>query len=138
MLVLVARVRAKRRGFDDLLVEEHVSESKPAADDPRVAKRRFDFVRRRAGRDIEILRLAPDEQVAHTSADEVGFVAGPRQLANHAVGIGVDGGAIQRRHNQIEPYHAEIVDRKCAKRLDLTAATRSMTAVSYTHLTLPT
>ena len=98
VVVLVARVGAERRGLDDLRAEEHVGEPEPAADDPRVAERRLDLVRRRARRDVEVLRRAADEQVAHAAADEVRLVAGAGQLADHAIGIGVDRGAVQRRH----------------------------------------
>ena len=39
-----------------------------------------------------------DEQVAHAAADQVRLVAGAGQLADHAIGVGIDRGAVQRRH----------------------------------------
>ena len=100
VLVLVARVGAERRGLDDLRAEEHVGEAEPPADDPGVAERRLDLVGRGARGDVEVLRRATDEQVANTSTDQVRLVAGAGELADHAIGVGIDRGAVQRRHGR--------------------------------------
>ena len=39
--------------------------------------------------------VAADEQVANTAADQVGLVARAGELADHAIGVGVDRSAIQ-------------------------------------------
>jgi hypothetical protein len=55
-LLPVARVGAEGGGLDDLRAEEDVRQAKAPADDPAVAKQLLDFLRSRAGRDIEVLR----------------------------------------------------------------------------------
>ena len=50
--------------------------------------------------------VARDEQVADAATDEVRLVAGAGELADHAIGIGVDRGAVERWHRADQPYHA--------------------------------
>ena len=53
-LVALARIGAKRRGFDDLATEEDMSQAKASADDPAVAEQLLDFFRGCAGGDVEV------------------------------------------------------------------------------------
>ena len=64
-------VPAERRDFDRLVAELHVRQPEAAADDPAVAKELLDLVRMRRGADVEILRPAVQQQVAHAPADQV-------------------------------------------------------------------
>ena len=98
VLVLLARVGAEGRGLDDLRAEEHVGEAKPTADDPRVAERRLDLVGRCARRNVPVLGRATDEEIANATADQVRLESSAGQLANHAIRVGIDGGAIERGH----------------------------------------
>ena len=71
------RVRgAERRDLDDLVAEAHVREMEAPADQPAVAEQLLDLVRMRVGRDVEILRVQAEQQVAHGAADQKGLVAG--------------------------------------------------------------
>jgi hypothetical protein len=97
-LLLVARVGAEGRGLDDLVAEEHRGQPEPAADDPAVAEQGLHLVGRGAGGDVEVLRLLPEQEIAYAAADQVGLVTALGQLADDAIGIGVDAGAIQRCH----------------------------------------
>src|SRR5262249_44615762 len=98
VVVVVTRVGAKRGGLDDLRAEEHVSEPEPAPDDARISERRLDLVGRSRRGDVEVLGRSSDEEVANTAADKVGLVAGACELADHAIGIGIDRVSVQRRH----------------------------------------
>src|SRR5262249_7723638 len=98
VVVLVARIGAERRGLDDLRAEEHVGEPEPAADDARISERGLDLVRRGTRRHIEVLGRSTYQEVAHAPSDEIGFVPRTGQLADHAIGIGIDRFAVQRRH----------------------------------------
>jgi hypothetical protein len=63
------RVRGpKRRDFDDLVAEAHMREMEAAPDQPAVAEQLLDLVRMRVGRDIEVLRVQAEQQVAHGAA----------------------------------------------------------------------
>ena len=118
VIVVLLGVGAEGRGLDDLRAEEHVGEAKPPADDARVAERGLDLVRRGAGGDVEVLRLLADEQVADAAADQVGLVAGPGQLAHHAIGIGIDGGAVERGHRGHCRYHVDQIAYKYVNLMD--------------------
>ena len=49
-------------------------QTKPATDDPAVAKELLDLVRMGGGPDVEVLRVPAEQEIANTSADEVGDV----------------------------------------------------------------
>ena len=54
--------------------ELDVREPETPADDPAVAKELLDLVGMRGRPDVEILGTAPDEQIAHAAADQIGDV----------------------------------------------------------------
>jgi hypothetical protein len=64
------RVGAEGRDLDDLAAEDHVREAEAPADQAQVAEQRLDLLGRRVGGDVEILRMAADQQVAHGAADQ--------------------------------------------------------------------
>ena len=55
--------------------EADVREPEAAADQPAVAEQPSHLLGRRIGRDVEVLRLDADQEVAHAAADEEGLVA---------------------------------------------------------------
>ncbi len=69
------RVLAERGRLDHLLAEADVREAEPAPDEEAVAERALHLVRLRARADVEVLRLAPQQEVAHAAAHEIGDVA---------------------------------------------------------------
>ena len=84
--------RAERGHLDDLAAEEHVREPEAPADEPAVAEGALDLLRQRAGRDVEVLRGNPEQQVAHAATDEESLVTGFAQAVQHAQRIGRDRG----------------------------------------------
>src|SRR5208282_5115434 len=89
--VRIADVRAKRCDFDLCVV----SVARLACDDDYAKLRThgqtareklLDAVRRGIGRDVVVGRLAPEQNVAHTSADEVSLVARASQCAAYVTG----------------------------------------------------
>ena len=81
---------AERGDLDRLGAELHVREPEAAADDPAVAEEPLDLVRMRGGADVEVLRPAPEQQVADAAADEVGDVVELPQPVEDLQGVGVD------------------------------------------------
>ncbi len=80
---------AKRRDFDDLAAEHDVRKSKAAADQTAVAEQAAHLLGRRVGRDVEILRVAAEQEIAHCAADQKRLITGlvqPVQHAQRAVG----------------------------------------------------
>jgi hypothetical protein len=67
---------AERRHLDDLVAEAHVRQVKPAADQAAIAECLADIFRMRIGRDVEILGLDVEQQIAHRAADQEALVAG--------------------------------------------------------------
>src|ERR1700748_1208067 len=63
-----------------LAAVDHVNEAEAAADDEGAAEQRLHLFRRGVRRDVEVLGLEVDQQVAHGAADDVGLVAGVLQL----------------------------------------------------------
>src|SRR5208282_2325345 len=53
--------------------EENMGKAKPPPDDAAIAKERADVFGAGARRDIEVLWLAPEQQVSDTASDEVGL-----------------------------------------------------------------
>ena len=85
----LARVGAEGGRLDDLRSEEDVREAEAAADDPAVLEQAPDVVRGRAGDDVEVLRLAAEQQVADAAADEVGGVIVAAEPLDDFGGVGV-------------------------------------------------
>ena len=84
---------AKRRHLDDLAAEHDMRQAKAPPDQARIAKQRPDLIRQRIGGDVEILRMAPEHDVAHAAADQKRLVAGLLQAIEHAQGVAGDIGA---------------------------------------------
>ena len=79
---------AERRDLDDLVAEAHVREVEAPADQPAVAEQLLDLVGVRIGRDVEILRMQAEQQVAHGAADQKGLKAGVPQPVQHLECVG--------------------------------------------------
>ncbi len=71
--------RAEGRDLDDLLlapaVERHVDDLEASPDDARAPEQRLHLIGRGVGRDVEILGLDAEQQVAHRAADDERLVA---------------------------------------------------------------
>ena len=65
------QLTTERGDLDRLGAEAHMRKPEAAADDPAVPEQLFHLVGMRAGADIEVLRPAAEEQVAHAAADQV-------------------------------------------------------------------
>ena len=83
-------VLAERRDLDDLQPELDVGQAKPPADDPAVPEEPLDLRGVGVGADVEVLRLAPEQQVPHAAADQVGDVVGLLESVQDAEGVRVD------------------------------------------------
>jgi hypothetical protein len=70
-IVIVAAVAggAKRRHLDDVAPETDMRKPEPPPDQAAVAEQLFHLLRMRVRDDVEILRMAVEQQVAHASAD---------------------------------------------------------------------
>ncbi|MCY1503634.1 hypothetical protein D9M68_377640 [compost metagenome] len=83
--------RAEGRDLDDFLlapaVEGHVHDLEAPPDDARAPEQRLHLVGRGVGRDVEILGLDAEQQVAHRAAHDVGLVAGLLQRGGDLDGI---------------------------------------------------
>ena len=90
-LALVGFGRAPEgRGLDDLAAgKEHVDQAEASADDPGVAEQRAHVVGTGAGRDVEVLGAAIEQQIADSAADDVGLVAVAKQAPHDLDGVGV-------------------------------------------------
>ena len=62
--------RAERRDLEHLGADMHVHETEPAADDVGAPEQRLHLFGRRVGRDVEVFRRQPQQQVAHRAADD--------------------------------------------------------------------
>src|SRR5690606_14431625 len=65
---------AESSDFDYFAANTHVHYLKAAADNPRATKNTSYLLGSGAGSHIEILRQAAQEQIAHTTTDQIGFV----------------------------------------------------------------
>src|SRR5262245_53828607 len=61
--------------LDGLWAESHMCETETAANDPAVLEQTLDLVGMGGGADIEVLRPAPKQQIAHAAAHQIGNVA---------------------------------------------------------------
>ena len=92
------RVPPEGGDLDDLArAEEHVREAEAAADDAAVAEEGAHVLGARARRDVEVLRLAAEEQVADAAADEIRLEPGALEAAHDLGGVGVDALFDERR-----------------------------------------
>ena len=95
----LARVRAERRGLDDLRAVEDVGEPEAAPDDPAVPEQALDLVRRRARDDVEVFGFETEEEITHATTDEVGEVIIVSQSLDDLCGVGID---LIRRNLHVE------------------------------------
>ena len=94
----VTRVAPEGGDLDDLAAaEEDVGEAEAPADDAAVAEERADVLGAGARGDVEVLRLAAEEEVADAAADEVRLVAGSLEPPDDLGGVGVDAVLVERR-----------------------------------------
>ena len=68
-------ILAERGRFDHLLAETDMREAETAPDQEAVAERALHLVRLRARTHVKVLGLAPQQEIAHTAAYEIGDVA---------------------------------------------------------------
>ncbi len=66
---------AKRGHLDDLVAEEHMSQTETPADQPAIAKQTAHLFGQRVGRDVEVLRPYAEQQIPHRTADEEALIA---------------------------------------------------------------
>ena len=76
--------------------ELDVREAEAPADDPAVAKELLDLMRVRRRADVEILRPAAEQQVAHAAADQIGDVVVLVQPVQDFESVGIDVAARDR------------------------------------------
>ena len=73
--------------FDDLAAHPNMDDAKTPPDDARPREHGAHVFRRGVRGDIEILRRAPDEQVAHAAAHQVGIEPRGAQFLHHRQGV---------------------------------------------------
>ena len=77
-------VASKRRDLDDLAArEQHVCQPKAPPDDAAIAKEVADLIWACAGRDVEVLGLAAEHQVAHPTPNQVRRVPVAVETTDH-------------------------------------------------------
>ena len=86
----LVEVGAEGRDLDDLPAHAHVREPESAADEPAAPEQPAYGLRRRAGRDVEILRLEAQQQIPNASTDEIGAVTGLGQRLENFEGAPAD------------------------------------------------
>ncbi|OIQ74112.1 hypothetical protein GALL_442470 [mine drainage metagenome] len=59
--------------FDDVAAEHDVHDAEAPADDEGASKQWLDLLGRGVGRDVEVLGLVAQQQVAHRAADDEGL-----------------------------------------------------------------
>jgi hypothetical protein len=89
---LLARFRCtrgtERRNLDDLAAEKHVRQAKASANQAAIAEQFSDLLRQRIRRDVKILWLYANEQVADTTAYQKRHETGIAQAIQHSQRIG--------------------------------------------------
>ena len=88
----VVETRAECRDLDDLPAHAHMREPEPPSDEATASKQAADGVRGRAGRDVEVLGLEAQQQIANASADEKSLMAGVGQRVQYFEGPPTDVG----------------------------------------------
>jgi hypothetical protein len=66
-----------------------VGQAEPAADDPAILEQPLDVVWRRAGHDVEVLRLPAEQEISHAAPDEVGGVIEAAEPLDDLGGVGI-------------------------------------------------
>ena len=84
------RLAPEGRDLDHLAPEPHVTEPEPPAHHEAVPEQLLHLLGMGVRRDVEVLRLALQEQVAYTSPDQVTFEPVILQAIEDLQGIGVD------------------------------------------------
>src|SRR5262249_44714808 len=79
--VLAFLAAAERGNLDRLRSREDMHQAEAPADDERAAEERLHFFRRGVGRDVEILGLKAEEQIAHGTAHDGRLETGLLELA---------------------------------------------------------
>jgi hypothetical protein len=74
----------------------HVRQAEAAPDQATVAEHLSDLFRARVRRDVEVFRFAPQEQVADTTADQMGLKTGRLEPIQNLQRIGRDIGTRDR------------------------------------------
>merc|ERR1712072_1544888 len=69
--------------FDDLTAKDNMNQFETAADQARIAEEVVDLFRRGVGGYVKIFRIQTEQSVAHTTADQIGFVSGIIQAIEH-------------------------------------------------------
>jgi len=95
------RVRAEGGRLDDLAAEKHVGKAEAPADDSAVTEASTNLVRRRRGRDVEVLGCAAEQEIAHASAHQIGLVLAPTQALHDTERVGID--LIQADFHRVMP-----------------------------------
>ncbi len=80
--------RAEGRDLDRVGAEHHVDQPEAPPDDVRAPEQVLDLLGRGIGRDVEVLRLDLQQQIAHRPADDEGLEAGVLQRLGDARGVG--------------------------------------------------
>ena len=75
---------AERRDLDDLASEHDVGEAEAPADQAAVTEQAAHLLGRRVGRDVEVLGVSAEQEVAHRAADQKRRIAGFVQAVQHA------------------------------------------------------
>jgi len=81
---------AKRRDLNGVLVQDHVHDPEPAADDDGAAEKRLHLFGARVGGDVVVLGRGPQQEVADRATDHVGGKPGIVQHAAYLEGGGAD------------------------------------------------
>ncbi len=80
--IVVFRISAKCRDLEQVVVDQHADHAELRADRNGAIEHFLHDLGTRVGRDIVILRLDPEDSIAHTSAGENGAKAGFDESAN--------------------------------------------------------
>ena len=80
----------ERRNLNGLQAELDVRQTKAAADDPAIAEQLLDPVRMGRRSNVEVFRLAVQQQVAHAAANQVGDVIVLVEPIEHLQRVRVD------------------------------------------------
>ncbi len=84
---------AEGRHLDDLGAEVDMGQAEASPDQPAIAKDPAYFFGLGVGGDVEVLGLAPEQEVADPAAHQMGLKAGLAQAIQDLEGIGADVGA---------------------------------------------
>ena len=77
---IVIMQRTESGDFDEFLSDHDMHDLEAPSDDARPTADAFDLLRRGVGRDVEVLGVAPEQQIAHGAADHEGLITGALQV----------------------------------------------------------